>query len=105
MFDFFENNDNDVFFDNCDIEMEKINNLYDECEKIYYENKIMIQKDENMFNVYMMFSVVLYMLLIGSNVDNYLKKYYINFFFENSIEKNINKLDDVNILDDVNMLD
>ena len=32
----------------------------------------MIQKDENMFNVYMMFSVVLYMLLIGSNVDNYL---------------------------------
>ena len=52
-----------------------------------------------------MFSVVSYMLIIGSNINNYLKKYYIKTFFKNSIETNAIRDNYLNTQYDVNTLD
>ena len=105
MFDFFENNEKDDFFDNCDIEMEEMDSLYIECEKLHNENLNIEQQKKDMYTVYIMFSVVSYMLIIGSNINNYLKKYYIKKFFKNSIETNAIRDNYLNTQYDVNTLD
>ena len=51
-----------------------IDNLYEECEKLYYENEINKQKDKDIYTFYMMFNVVIYMLIIGSNIKQCLLK-------------------------------
>lgn len=99
MFDFCENNKNDDFFESCDIEMEEINHLYNECENLYIENEIIKEKENDIYMVYIMFSVVSYMLIIGSNIKECLKKNYINILFPKPIEIYIDKQDNVNMLD------
>ena len=97
MFDILENNKDDNFFNKCDIEMEEIDNLYEECEKLYYENEINKQKDKDIYTFYMMFNVVIYMLIIGSNIKQCLKNYYIETLFPK--KKITFKEDNVNMLD------
>ena len=102
MFDFFENNEKDDFFDNYDIEMEEmkeIDKLYYECENLYNENENIKQKENDIYMIYIMFSVVSYMLIIGSNIKECLKKNYINTLFPKPIEIYIDKQDNVNMLD------
>ena len=99
MFDFFENETNDNFFESCDIEMKEIDYLYNECEKLQNDHEIIKQKENDIYIIYVMFSVVLYMLLIGSNIKSCLKKNYIETLFPKPIEIYIDKLDNVNMLD------
>lgn len=99
MFDFFENNKNDYFFENYDIEMKEINELYNECENLHNENEIRKQKENDIYMIYIMFNVIIYMLIIGSNIKECLKIYYITTLFPKSIEIYIDKRDNVNMLD------
>ena len=46
-----------------------------------------------------MFNVVIYMLIIGSNIKKCLKNYYINTLYPNTINIYIDKQDNVNMLD------
>lgn len=99
MFDFFENNKNDDFFENYDIEMKEINELYNECENLHNENEIIKQKENDIYMIYIMFNVIIYMLIIGSNIKECLKNYYINTLFPKPIKIYIDKQDNVNMLD------
>ena len=93
------NDDDDDFFNNYDVEMKEIDDLYNECETLYNENKIKKEKENDIYMVYIMFSVVSYMLIIGSCIKDTLKHYYINTLFPKPIEIYIDKQDNVNMLD------
>tara|TARA_B110001469_G_C9303578_1_gene164819 strand:- start:13 stop:312 length:300 start_codon:yes stop_codon:yes gene_type:complete len=99
MFDFFENDKNDDFFESCDIEMKEINELYNKCENLHNENEIIKKKENDIYMVYIMFNVVIYMLIIGSNMKEYLKIYYIEKMFPKQQEIYIDKFYNVNMLD------
>jgi len=99
MFDFFENDKNDDFFESCDIEMKEINDLYNKCENLHNENEIIKKKENDIYMVYIMFNVVIYMLIIGSNMKEYLKIYYIEKMFPKQQEIYIDKFYNVNMLD------
>jgi len=99
MFDFFQNDNNDDFFESCDIEMKEINELYNKCENLHNENEIIKKKENDMYMVYIMFNVVIYMLIIGSNMKEYLKIYYIEKMFPKQQEIYIDKFYNVNMLD------
>ena len=46
-----------------------------------------------------MFSIVSYMIIIGSNINKCFKKNYINILFPKQIEISIDNQDNVNMLD------
>ena len=94
MFDFLENYN---FFDSCDIEMKEINDLYNECEKLQKENEIIKEKENDIYIIYVMFSIVSYMIIIGSNINKCFKKNYINILFPKQIEISIDNQDNVNM--------
>ena len=100
MFDFQNEKYNiDIFNKNCDLEMKEIDDLYNECEKLEIENRKEKEKENDIYMVYIMFNVVIYMLLIGSNIKDIIKKNYINIFSPKPIDIYIDELDNVNMLD------
>ena len=100
MFDFQnEKYNNDIFNKNCDLEMKEIDDLYNECEKLEIENRKEKEKENDIYMVYIMFNVVIYMLIIGSNMKEYLKIYYIEKMFPKQQEIYIDKFYNVNMLD------
>ena len=72
---------NDDFFERCDINLKEIDDLYNECEYLYTDNKNIKEKENDIYMVYMMYSVVIYMLIYGSNMNILVKNQYINTLF------------------------
>jgi len=90
---------NDDFFEMYDINMKEIDDLYNECEYLYIDNKKIKEKENDIYIVYMMYSVVIYMLIYGSNMNELVKNHYINTLFPKPLEIYIDKMDTVESID------
>jgi hypothetical protein len=101
MFDFEnENNNKGDIFENYDLEMKEINNLYNECQILYIENENIKKKENDIYIIYIMFNVVVYMLIVGSYIKNTLNHNYLNTLFSKQININTyNSVDSVDSLD------